>query len=32
MACPEGESIFKNPKQSPGNWENKENIGETVRN
>ena len=26
MACPEGKSIFKNEKQSPGYWENKENI------
>ena len=26
MACPEGKSIFKNPKQSPGYWENKDNI------
>ena len=26
MACPEGKSIFNNPPQSPGYWENKENI------
>ena len=26
MACPEGKSMFKNPKQVPGYWENKENI------
>ena len=26
MACPEGKSIFTNPKQSSGYWENKENI------
>ena len=26
MACPEGKSIFNNPKQSPGYWENRENI------
>ena len=26
MACPEGKSIFNNPKQAPGYWENKENI------
>ena len=26
MACPEGKSIFKNPKQPTGYWENQENI------
>ena len=26
MACPEGKSIFKNPNQAPGYWENQENI------
>ena len=26
MACPEGKSLFNNPKHSPGFWENKENI------
>ena len=26
MACPEGKSIFNNPKQPSGYWENKENI------
>ena len=26
MACPEGKSIFNKPNQSPGYWENKENI------
>ena len=26
MACPEGISSFKNPPQSPGYWENQENI------
>ena len=26
MACPEGKSIFNNPYQSPGYWDNKENI------
>ena len=26
MACPEGKSMFKNPRQIPGYWENKENI------
>ena len=26
MACPEGKSIFKNPKQVVGYWENQENI------
>ena len=26
MACPEGKSIFKNPPQPPGYWENEENI------
>ena len=26
IACPEGKSIFNNPKQAPGYWENKENI------
>ena len=26
MACPEGKSIFNNPKQSTGYWENQENI------
>ena len=26
MACPEGKSLFKNPKHSPGYWENQENI------
>ena len=27
MACPEGKSIFDNPRQTAGYWENKENIG-----
>ena len=26
MACPEGKSFFKNPKQSIGYWKNEENI------
>ena len=26
MACPEGKSVFNNPKQPPGYWENQENI------
>ena len=26
LACPEGKSIFNNPKQPAGYWENKENI------
>ena len=26
MACPEGKSIFNNPKQSSGYWDNQENI------
>ena len=26
LACPEGKPLFKNPNQSPGYWENKENI------
>ena len=26
MACPEGKSIFNNPYQSPGYWENQENV------
>ena len=26
MACPEGKSTFTNPQQSPGYWENQENI------
>ena len=26
MACPEGELLFTNPPQSPGYWENQENI------
>ena len=26
MACPEGESMFNNPKQATGYWENQENI------
>ena len=26
MACPEGKSIFKNPKQPTGYWDNQENI------
>ena len=26
MACPEGKSIFNNPKQVAGYWENKENV------
>ena len=26
LACPEGKSIFNNPYQPPGYWENKENI------
>ena len=26
MACPEGKSIFNNPKQTSGYWENQENI------
>ena len=26
MACPEGKSIFRHPKHSPGYWENQENI------
>ena len=26
MGCPEGKSVFNNPKQTSGYWENKENI------
>ena len=26
MGCPEGKSIFTNPPQPPGYWENKENV------
>ena len=26
MACPEGKSTFNDPKQSPGYWENQENV------
>ena len=26
MACPEGKSIFNNPKQQSGHWENTENV------
>ena len=26
MGCPEGKPMFKNPRQTPGYWENKENI------
>ena len=26
MACPEGKTFFKNPSQTPGYWENEENI------
>ena len=26
LACPEGKSIFNNPKQASGHWDNKENV------
>ena len=26
MGCPEGKSMFNNPKQTPGYWDNQENI------